>query len=88
MWSLQSGRVIAACWSNCSSALLFATSTEPVIYALTFGPVATVFNSENTRSATAIIDVTAITLPNGERYNQYYLFLIVYGNHFSLFHFF
>ncbi|XP_075238272.1 aladin-like isoform X2 [Lycorma delicatula] len=67
LWSLRNGRVVAACWSACSSALLFATSTESVIYALTFGPMAAVFNSENTRSAASIIDVAAITLSNGER---------------------
>lgn len=32
---MLSGRVQAACWSNCGTNLLFATNTEPIIYGLT-----------------------------------------------------
>ncbi|XP_076270083.1 aladin-like [Rhynchophorus ferrugineus] len=31
-WTVLSGRVQTACWSNCGTTLLFATSTEPIIY--------------------------------------------------------
>ncbi|KAL1490423.1 hypothetical protein ABEB36_013122 [Hypothenemus hampei] len=31
-WTVLSGRVQAACWSNCKTTLLFATTTEPTIY--------------------------------------------------------
>jgi aladin len=34
-WTVLSGRVQAACWSNCGTNLLFATNTEPIIYGLT-----------------------------------------------------
>ncbi|EFA03757.2 aladin [Tribolium castaneum] len=33
-WTVPSGRVQAACWTSCGTSLLFATSTEPVIYGL------------------------------------------------------
>lgn len=67
LWSLHTGRVTCACWSACSTVLLFATSTEPVIYALTLGSMATVFSTENTKSAVGVVDITAVTLPSGER---------------------
>lgn len=31
-WTVLSGRVQSACWSNCGTTLLFATNTEPIIY--------------------------------------------------------
>lgn len=67
MWSVISGHVVSACWSPCGSTVLFATSTEPVVYALMFGAVGSVFATEDKRSAVAVIDVTAIELETGER---------------------
>ncbi|XP_074030052.1 aladin [Leptinotarsa decemlineata] len=31
-WTVLSGRVQSACWSNCGNTLLFASNTEPIIY--------------------------------------------------------
>lgn len=69
MWSVTSGRVVSACWSPCGSTVLFATSTEPVVYALMFGAVGSVFATEDKRSAASVIDVTPIELETGERYS-------------------
>ncbi|KAL3283645.1 hypothetical protein HHI36_006784 [Cryptolaemus montrouzieri] len=33
-WTVQSGKVQSACWTSCGMHLLFATTTEPLIYAL------------------------------------------------------
>lgn len=33
-WTVLDGRVQTACWSNCGTTLLFATSTEAIIYGL------------------------------------------------------
>ncbi|XP_019763471.2 aladin [Dendroctonus ponderosae] len=33
-WTVASGRVQSACWANCGHTVLFATSTDPVIYGL------------------------------------------------------
>lgn len=67
LWSVASGRVVSACWSPCGSVLLFATSSEAIIYALTWGSVSSVFSSEEKRAATPMIDVTALELVGGER---------------------
>ncbi|XP_039287891.1 aladin [Nilaparvata lugens] len=66
-WSLASGHVVSACWSPCSSALLFVTSLEPTIYALTFGQIASVFTTEDRRGAVRVADLTAISVPSGNR---------------------
>lgn len=67
-WSLPQGHIVAACWSPCSSALLFATSLEPVIYALTFGPIRSVYTAvEDRRGACRVADLTDVTLPSGHR---------------------
>lgn len=48
-WTVLSGRVQAACWSNCGTSLLFATNTEPLIYGLTIKAVE-VFTKTDTSS--------------------------------------
>lgn len=50
-WTVQSGRVQAACWSNTSDVLVFATTDEPVLYGLTFQTVDTVFMSHSESAA-------------------------------------
>uniref|UniRef100_A0A1B6C7V6 Aladin seven-bladed propeller domain-containing protein n=2 Tax=Clastoptera arizonana TaxID=38151 RepID=A0A1B6C7V6_9HEMI len=67
LWSVASGHVVSACWSPCGSVLLFATSTESIVYALTWGHVSSVFSSEEKRAAIPAIDVCAIELEGGER---------------------
>lgn len=33
-WTVLNGRVQTACWTNCGTTLIFATTTEPIIYAV------------------------------------------------------
>ncbi|XP_054267179.1 aladin-like [Macrosteles quadrilineatus] len=66
-WALTVGRVVSAVWSPCSSLVLFAVSLEPVIYSLMCSQTAGVFQEEDRRAATPLIDLTPVELDNGER---------------------
>uniref|UniRef100_A0A1B6FTZ0 Aladin seven-bladed propeller domain-containing protein n=1 Tax=Cuerna arida TaxID=1464854 RepID=A0A1B6FTZ0_9HEMI len=66
-WTLATGRVVSAVWSPCSSLVLFAVSLEPVIYCLSCGAASSVFQSEDRRAATPLIDLTPVELDSGER---------------------
>ncbi|KAG8241951.1 hypothetical protein J6590_075528 [Homalodisca vitripennis] len=65
-WTLATGRVVSAVWSPCSSLVLFAVSLEPVIYCLSCGVASSVFQSEDRRGATPLIDLTPVELDSGE----------------------
>lgn len=63
-WTVLSGRVQAACWTNCGTHLLFATSTELVIYGLTVR-AKQIFNTKSDSSidhAVPLIYLTKIDL--------------------------
>lgn len=49
-WHIDTGYVQTACWSPCSSVLLFVTSNEPFIYSLSFVSYDKVFQSETNNS--------------------------------------
>lgn len=66
-WTLASGRVVSAVWSPCSSLVLFAISLEPVIFSLSCGTSSSVFQSEDQRAASPLIDLTPVELLSGER---------------------
>ncbi|KAK6629857.1 hypothetical protein RUM43_003678 [Polyplax serrata] len=59
-WTVVSGRVQTACWSPCGSVILFATTEEPLIYALPFDAVGSVFQSDDLSNANPVIDLTPI----------------------------
>lgn len=59
-WYLVSGRVQTACWSSSSSVLLFATTTEPFIYALAFNTLGSVFKCDDTQEARIVVDLTPV----------------------------
>ncbi|CAH0389778.1 unnamed protein product [Bemisia tabaci] len=69
-WSMSSGHVNNACWSPCGSVVLFTTTTEAAIYALTFSPHYSLFDTPSTedkKSAVIVADLTPIELVSGER---------------------
>lgn len=64
-WHIDSGYVQTACWSPCSSVLLFITSSEPFIYSLSFVSYDRVFRNESNNSpnlAERIYDLTKIEI--------------------------
>lgn len=65
-WTTVSGRVQTACWSPCSSVILFATTEEPLVYALPFDAVGSVFQSDDLCNASPVIDLTPIEMDNVE----------------------
>ncbi|KAK9869656.1 hypothetical protein WA026_003404 [Henosepilachna vigintioctopunctata] len=63
-WTVLSGRVQAACWTSCGTHLLFATTSEPLIYSLRIKSNA-VFTSDFESSndqAVPLFDLTKIEL--------------------------
>ena len=67
-WTIISGHVQAACWSPCSTMLLFATSEEPVIYSLTFSKSGSLLCSDDvSRNALPVIDLSEVEVNDGER---------------------
>ncbi|XP_045471493.1 aladin-like [Harmonia axyridis] len=63
-WMVLAGRVQTACWTNCGTHLLFATSTEPLIYALRVksGVVFTSDIESSNDQAIPLFDLTKIEL--------------------------
>ncbi|XP_066141580.1 aladin-like isoform X1 [Euwallacea fornicatus] len=63
-WTVPSGRVQSACWSNCGTTLLFATNTEPIIYGVIVKSdlVFTSDNESSSNQAIPIFDVTKVDL--------------------------
>lgn len=63
-WTVLSGRVQTACWTNCGTHLLFATSTEPLIYALRVksGVVFTSDVESSNDQAIPLFDLTKIEI--------------------------
>jgi len=70
-WRVQSGHVRTTCWSPCGSVLLFATSDEPLVYALQFARGAACLDSvfragladdEGSQTARVVINLTATEL--------------------------
>merc|ERR1719188_1513674 len=49
-WNVLQGHVQTACWSPCSSVLLFTTTEEPFLFALNF-------HSDNTENAVPVADL-------------------------------
>jgi hypothetical protein len=49
------GHVHTACWSPCSSILLFTTTEEPVIFCLNFG-------GESANAAVPVADLTQVAV--------------------------
>lgn len=67
-WTIASGHVQAACWSPCSSVLLFATSEEPIIYSLTFRQQDRVFQRDDAfKTILRVVDLTEVEVNEGER---------------------
>lgn len=60
----MSGRVQTACWSPCGSVVLFATTEEPLIYALPFDAVGSVFRSEDLCNAGPVVDLSPVEVEN------------------------
>ncbi|KAF5283918.1 hypothetical protein FQR65_LT13679 [Abscondita terminalis] len=56
-WDVLTGRVQACCWSPCESVLLFVTTTEPIIYALSFVQSEMVFANSTQSSPNKAIPV-------------------------------
>ncbi|KAL0274599.1 UNVERIFIED_CONTAM: hypothetical protein PYX00_002694 [Menopon gallinae] len=65
-WTVLSGRVQTACWSPCGSVVLFATTEEPVIYALPFDAFGSVFQSDDLCNANPVVDLTPIEVDDME----------------------
>lgn len=64
-WSLLSGRIQAACWSPCGTMLLFSSTEEPLIYALSFVQSDLIFaaNSKNLpNQAIPVYDLTKVDI--------------------------
>lgn len=59
-WNTMFGRVQTAAWSPCGSVVLFATTEEPLIYALPFDAVGSVFQSDDLCKANPVIDLNPI----------------------------
>lgn len=65
-WTVQSGRIQAACWSNSANFLIFATTDEPILYGLTFQTADSVFVSHSEGGAAnlsvPLYDLTRVDL--------------------------
>ncbi|XP_022916047.1 aladin-like [Onthophagus taurus] len=64
-WNTLSGRVQTACWSPCGQIILFATTEESVIYALSFSQTELIFTKDTNTSpniAIPLFDVTEVDL--------------------------
>ena len=57
------GHIVSAVWSPCGSVLLFATDSEPVIYALNFG-------SSSASAAIPVVNVDAVAFDDGLEDNE------------------
>ncbi|XP_034243709.1 aladin-like [Thrips palmi] len=73
-WRVLSGHVRTACWSPCSTVLLFTTSEESVVYALQFKPncaqLDTMFYSDtpvSEQAARVVINLAQEEVGNGTR---------------------
>lgn len=73
-WRVLSGHVRTACWSPCSTVLLFTTSEESVVYALQFKPncaqLDTMFYSDtpvSEQAARVVINLAPEEVANGVR---------------------
>lgn len=73
-WRVLSGHVKTACWSPCSTVLLFTTSEESVVYALQFKPncaqLDTMFYSDtplSEQAARVVINLAQEEVGNGIR---------------------
>lgn len=53
-WVILSGRIQTACWANAGTTLVFATSTEPIIYAVVVKNDL-IFTSDSDSSATQAV---------------------------------
>lgn len=67
-WYTGSSRIKCACWSSDGSVLLFATTAEPTIYAITVSSAFNIFADTATGNGNAICvaDLTRQELSNGE----------------------
>ena len=58
--SVVAGHVQTACWSPCSSVLLFTTTEEPFLFALNF-------HSANTENAVPVADLSHVLIGEDEQ---------------------
>ncbi|CAI9740507.1 aladin-like isoform X2 [Octopus vulgaris] len=61
-WTLPSGRCQTACWSPDGSTLLFATDTEPLVYAVTFSTNKEAGTVGGNRTAEVFLDLSLVSL--------------------------
>ncbi len=65
-WNVLSGHVQSACWSPSGSHLLFATSTEPVVYALDLASASSSASASASASAIPLADFSAVAYDSGD----------------------
>lgn len=63
-WTVLDGRIQTACWSNCGTTLLFATSSETIIYGLLIktDKIFTANVETSSRHAMPIVDTAKINI--------------------------
>lgn len=67
-WYTGSSRIKCVCWSADGSVLLFATTTEPIIYAITVSSAFNIFSNSvsGNGSAICVADLSKQELSNGD----------------------
>lgn len=92
-WRVLSGHVQTACWSPCSTVLLFTTSEESVVYALQFKPncaqLDTMFYSDtpvSEQAARVVINLAQEEAGNGTRVGGTVMSMVwdKFGRHLAL----
>lgn len=67
-WAVTRGRVVAACFSPCGSLLLFTSSEEPLVFAIslrqTVSAIAGAAASSNQQSAQLVLDHSLVENDN------------------------
>lgn len=59
-WTVLSGRIQSACWANAGTTLIFATTTEPIIYAVVVKNDL-IFTSDSDSSATQALPLMNVS---------------------------